>query len=140
MQLTTAIQEALIALLCFDDSPGGAKLVKGLVPVNYYDAYYADIAQVAAKYLDRYDKPAGEHLLDLVNNLKKKDKDKADIYQQLYESLLETKDGVNRDYVVSQARVFARYQQMMRFVRGGPETPQVFPRNPDHLQPELRCP
>lgn len=112
MELTGAIQEALLAILCFDDSPRGAKMVRAIIPATTYDVYFKDIAAAAIKYIDKYEKAPGEHTLDLIDTLKSRQPDLAKIYDRLYKSILTTKDGVNVEYVLNQARLFSRKQSL----------------------------
>lgn len=110
MKLSSAIQEALLALLCYDGTPGGAAFVRGMVPVECFDPYFRDIAKAGAAYLDQYKKPAGEHTLDLIEQLGANAPDKAEVYERIYQSLEHTKDKLNREYVLKQAKTFIRYQ------------------------------
>jgi len=112
MKLSTAIQESLVALLCFDDSAKGAKLVKSLVPASHFDPYYREIAREAEIYLERYDRPPGEHTIDIIEQLKVAKPDRSDIYDRLFESMAETKDVVNNEYIISRATEFSRFQSL----------------------------
>lgn len=110
--LTAATQESLVALLCFDDHPRGAKFVRALVQPKIFDIYWREIAQAAADYLDAYGKPPGEHTQDLIEALCARDEKKAPTYLKLYESIKETKDRIHREYVLDQALAFARWQRL----------------------------
>ncbi len=112
MDLTSAVQELLVALLLYDDTPGGAAAVAGLLPATVYDPYYRDIVEEASKYLDKYGKPPGEHALEIVEALCARQPDKADVYRTLFESITSSKDEINREYVISQAGEFAQYQRI----------------------------
>lgn len=112
MELTTAIQEALLSILCYDGTPGGAQTVAALIPAELYDPYYRDIAQAAIEYLRKYEKPPGEHTLDVIDTLKARKPDSAQIFEDLFRSLESTHKGVNRQYVIAQASAFSRYQRM----------------------------
>jgi replicative DNA helicase len=112
MKLTAGIQEALLAILCYDDSPTGAKVIASLVPARSYDAYFRDIAEEAHEYLAKYKKAPGEHTLDIVDSLKSRNEEAAEIYTRIYRSLLNTKDEVNREYVVAKASEFYRRQRL----------------------------
>lgn len=114
MELTGAIQEALITLLCYDPDPRGAKMVRSLIEPKLFDVYYRDIAQAAHDYIDKYGKPPGEHTLDLFDVLKSRNEETAEFYSRIYQSMRATKKGVNRDYVVTHATAFARHQRLKR--------------------------
>jgi hypothetical protein len=112
MKLNAGIQEALLAILCFDDTPGGARTALALVPPRSYDTYFRDVAEKAAEYLEKYKHAPGEHTLDIVDQLKAQKEDSAEIFQRIYRSLLATKDTINRDYVLARAGVFHRQQKL----------------------------
>src|SRR5262245_32152620 len=109
MQLTPAIQEALLALLCYH---ADAPLIAALLTPDTYDPFFRDIAAAATDYLSRYSQPPGEHTLDLIGALKAQHPDRAEIYQRIFESLKQTRKGVNRDYILGQASLFARHQRL----------------------------
>jgi len=112
MNLTSAIQEGLATILCYDDTPGGSGFIKGLVPLKSYDPYFRRLAEKATDYHNRYKKAPGEHTLDLIDELKESYGDEADIYEQIFESILASKDSINVQFIVDQAQKFVRYQQI----------------------------
>lgn len=112
MRLTGAIQEALIAILCYDDSPGGARFVRAMIPWEMYDPYYRDLARAAQEYLDSYDQPSQEHTLDLVESLKAQDETRADIFDRLFRSIQEVRHDLNREYVLGHLSRFCRFQRL----------------------------
>lgn len=109
-QLNAGIQEALLALLCYD--PDGGKAVRAVVPLKNFDLYQRHLAEAADRYWHEYKKPPGEHTLDLINNLSDRNEEEKDIYQRLYQSLEATKEGINREYVLSVAGRFSRKQHL----------------------------
>ena len=112
MKLTGAIQEALLCLLCYDDSVGGSAFVRMLVPSEQYDPYFRDIAGAAVDYIDKYKQPPKEHTLDIIEVLKTQKPDTGEILDRIFASMQETKTSINREYVVAQARNFCRYQRI----------------------------
>lgn len=112
MKLTPAIQEALLALLCYDETTGGAALVASLLAPGVYDPYFRDLAEEASAYFLTYGKAPGEHTLDIIQALKERHPDRAEIYQRIFTSLKQTRRGVNREYVTHQAQLFARHQSL----------------------------
>jgi replicative DNA helicase len=112
MELTTAIQEGLLALLCYDNGPKGARLVRALVPWQFYDPFFRDVAEQAEKYLTRYKRAPGEHTLDLFDTLKARRKEHKDLYHQILVSLQQTKDEINPEYVLTRAAEFAEHQRL----------------------------
>jgi replicative DNA helicase len=112
MELTAAIQEALLVMLCYDASPRGARLVRTLIRPTEFDAYYREIAEAAEKHLDKYGKPPSEHTLDLVESLKSRHKSAADIYDNIFNSMQGTKEGLQPEWVLDEAQTFATQQRL----------------------------
>ncbi len=108
-KLTYAIQEALVTLLLFDDE--GAKLVRALVQPKLLDTYYREIAESANDYYARFKKIPGEHALDLIETLKARNAEKAESFDELFRSMDSIKEGINREYVLSQASEFCKLQR-----------------------------
>jgi hypothetical protein len=112
MPLTPAIQESLAAIVCFNDDSKVVGVVRGLVPLRAFDAYFRELVEVALKFRDRFNEAPGEHTVDLVDDLIKDHKDSEKLYRRLLTSLFEIKDSINSDYVISQAKKFSRQQTM----------------------------
>lgn len=117
LKLAAGIQEALVAILLYD--PKGSKVAAGLIPAQSYDIHYRDLVEAAVSYLDQYGRPAGDHALELVEDLKSKRPKSKAIYSRLYESLqvyeplIRGKDpSFNPEYIFKQAGVFARAQRL----------------------------
>lgn len=122
MELTGAIQEALLCILCFDKGKKGSAYVKSLVPPQSFDKFFREIATIAVKYIEQYKKPPGDHTRDLVDTLKKRDPESKDIYERLYRSMLVTRKGINREYVLGDAIKFRRYQRCRSILQKGTES------------------
>jgi len=114
VKLTTAIQEALLTLLCYDNEPRGCHFVAALVPSLTFDPHFREIAEAAEDYVKKFDRPPGDHTLDLIDTLCEKTPDVADIYRRIFDSMEMTKDGLNREYVLSHATRFCRFQRLKR--------------------------
>jgi len=112
MNLSRAIQEALVIILCYDKSAKGAEMVGGLISPRLYDPYYREIAEKAQQYYETYKKPPQEHTLDIIDQLKLLNPDSAEIYQRIYESMEQVKGGINHAYVLDQASLFVRHQRL----------------------------
>lgn len=108
--LSQGIQEGLVALLLFD--PKGAPVASGMVPIAAYDPFFRQIATEAIEFLEKHKVPAGDHALELIGGLKVRYKKDAPIYDRIWESLLVTKDNVNRDFVFARAGKFAKGQHI----------------------------
>lgn len=102
------IQEALLALLCFD-AGRGAEVAALLAPTDF-DPVYRDVAELAYDYRNRHKKPPGEHTADLFDTLKERDEELSDALDRLLGSIEQTIKDLNPDYVIERAAKFARYQ------------------------------
>lgn len=111
MELTGAIQESLLAVLCYDKDGKAARMVQVLVPVNSYDPYFKELAEKAHAYLTQYKISPKEHTLDLIIALKERSPDKAEMFDRIYRSLQKTKAGINYKFVLDRATQFRRYQR-----------------------------
>ena len=114
MKLTSAIQEALLCIVCYDGTPGGSTLARALVEAKRYDTYYRDIAEEVESYIQQFEQVPGEHLLDIIDTLSKREPEKAEIYLQILVSMEQTKNDLNREYVLSRANAFAKHQRLKR--------------------------
>lgn len=110
LSLSQGVQEGLVAILLFD--PDGAAAATGLVPVTAYDPYYRQIAQAAIEFIEQHKAPPRDHALSLIEGLKARYKKDANVYDRVWESLLATKDNINRDFVFARAGKFAKGQRI----------------------------
>lgn len=114
MAFTPAIQEALLAVYSFNDDY--CNIIKTIVKPEQFDLYYKDIAEQVDLFSEKYKKSPKEHLLDLINLLKERFPDREDIYEQIYYSILEIKDGINIEYTINEASKFSREQSLRKAV------------------------
>lgn len=112
MKLTAAIQEALLALVYFDEQ--NAPAAAALVPYKLYDPFFAELAEAGIGYLGEYGKPAGEHAIDLVGSLSERQPRNAEFYRRIFSSMQATRAGLNQEYVLKSAGAFVRFQRLKR--------------------------
>jgi hypothetical protein len=110
MKLSVGIQESLVTILCFG-SLGDSGIVKSLIPVGQFDAYYRDIAEACVDYQREYSQAPGEHTLDIIDSLKARSGDKGEFYEKIFQSMLACRQGLNTSFVLGKAREFARSQK-----------------------------
>ncbi|MBE3041550.1 hypothetical protein IMZ48_03015 [Candidatus Bathyarchaeota archaeon] len=68
------------------------------------------MAEAAVAYWDQYKVPPAEHMLDLVEDLCYKREKDTDGFQRIYQSMLESRDGLNSEYLLSVAGQFSKQQ------------------------------
>jgi replicative DNA helicase len=112
LKLSTAIQEALVALLCYSQKEGAA--VAGMVEARHFDPVYRELAELAMSYRERHRQPPGTHTLDLVTQCIERDEDRTELFERLFESVKGTAVSVNAKYVLDRVRHFVQHQSLKR--------------------------
>ncbi len=112
-QLSTTIQEGLVSLLFYDDTPTGAKLVRALVPPAQFDGEWKAFAQAASAYLDKYGVPPLDETPSVIETLLARlgEKNKAN-FLRCWDSLQATRGTGQKQYWLDSASTFARYQRI----------------------------
>ena len=126
-QLTESLQEALLAVLAFDQKHGA--LIAAQVNPENFDGLYHEIASAVFSYRKRYNKPPGRaHLEDLFARAKLDPGDrKTHALRRTLINLAAQAENVNAEYVVSRAQDFVRSQKLKtalleaneRYMQGG---------------------
>lgn len=111
MPTNAALQEALLCLLCYD--PAAAPIVAHSVGEDW-DPVFGEIAKEAVDYLERYHVVPGEHTLDLVEGLARRDPGRANHYRLVLDSMRQTLPGLNRDYALERLSAHVRRQRFRR--------------------------
>lgn len=123
MDFAIGIQENLLAILCYDED--NARLVKSLVPAKLYSRCYRELFEAGVAFLDKYDRVAGEHMLDEAERLALLRPKDRDVYLQIFRSIEELSGAVNTEYILSRANLFAEYQTLVAAATKAIETLQL---------------
>ena len=106
-----AHQENLLTLLCFD--PVAAPVIRGVIEVELFDSTpFRDIAQKAISFYDQFREPIGDHLADELDHILSKGDRTSELYERIIGNILDSKDGVNREYILDNLRSFVRLQRL----------------------------
>jgi replicative DNA helicase len=98
--LLGSLQESLLSLLAYDAQR--AQLIRNAVDIGLWGGPYRIIATRIYEYLDKFKKPPGDHLPDLLGDLLEgSDKAAAELYADYVNAVHETYSGINADYVMS---------------------------------------
>lgn len=110
--LSGALQENVLTLLCFDDQFGS--IVRASVTPNLFEsAVFREIATHAIDFLDQFGEAIKEHLPDALEGvLEGKDTRKAASYRRVLDNLFLAKEHMNREYVISKLHAFVRQQTL----------------------------
>lgn len=108
------MQTNLLTLLIF--SPEHSSTINGLLDPNYLDnRVMREICRESQSYINKYKKPPGEHIADLLED--KLTTEKASIrkmYEDILYDLFEQRDNVNGEFVINSLRGFIRGAHMKR--------------------------
>lgn len=110
--LLSALSENLLILLNHDRER--APIIRGTVDVALFGGIYRDVASRIYDHLDRFKKPPGDHLPDILADKLDDTKNarSAQMYRDVVEGIHAAKDGVNSEYVMSQLDTFVRRQSL----------------------------
>ena len=98
-------------LLCYDAQR--APIIRGIVEPELYGGIYRTIAARIYEHLDRFKKPPGDHLPDILSDkLEAVNSREVTLYTDVIESIHAAKEGINAEYVMSQLEVFVRRQSL----------------------------
>ena len=87
-------------------------MVRSAVPIECFDSYYRAIVDEALKFWAKFKEPPGEHTLDLIDDLRSRDSKNNKIFTRIYRSMVEIKDELNTEYLISKASDFIRLQKL----------------------------
>lgn len=107
--LLGALQENLIVLLTYDTER--ATVIRGIVEPELFGGPYRHIVARIYDYIDRFKKPPGDHLPELLSDkLDGKNKREGELYDDILRSIYSVKDGINPEYAMGQLETFIKRQ------------------------------
>lgn len=106
------LQEGIITLLAFDEKH--APIIRGIVGPELYGGPFRLISARIYAHIDRFKKPPGDHLTDiLIDKLDDNDnKREASLYADIVEAIFAAKDTINAEYVMAQLETFIKRQSL----------------------------
>jgi replicative DNA helicase len=109
--LLGALSENLITLLAYDDKH--ALLIRSLVEPQLFGGHTRLIAARIYDYIDRFKKSPKDHLPDiLMDKLEDPNKREAELYLDTIQSIVDAKDNINAEYVISSLETFIKRQSL----------------------------
>lgn len=118
--LTTSLQESVLTLLTFGGERG--KIASGLVNKTHFEEPYAEIAERAIDYWQRYNvSPGKEHIDDLFDHiLSDPNNTRAPLFRRILMALYRQSQNLNEEYILSRITEFVRRQTYKRvIIKGG---------------------
>ena len=110
-----SLQESLLALLAYNEQH--CQLIRNAVDISLYGGPYRTVATRIYDYIDRFKKPPGDHLPDLLSDkLEGKNASEADLYTDIVGAIHETHAGINAEYVMSQLETFIKGRNIRSLV------------------------
>lgn len=104
------MQENIIALVANDEKH--APLVRGSVELGMFGGPYRVLAARIYDYWDKYKKPPGDHLPDIMSDKLEGDSKEAELYTDIVASVLSVKADLNTEYVLNQLEMFVQRQSL----------------------------
>jgi replicative DNA helicase len=120
-KLSGALQENIITLAVFDKK--AIPLLMNSVDVDLFStSIYRDIAGAAFEYYRQFKKPAKNHISDLLESVltdksSTEAKSKAQLYKDTLLNIYDSKDEINREYVLNGLANFVEEQQLIQGVK-----------------------
>lgn len=112
-RMSPALQENILALLCFDDDACKTIRVAVGTPKLFESKIYREIAGAAIDFIDQHKTAIKEHLADEMEGvITGADRLVAQQYEKLIKQLYAESTHINRSYVESQLNKFVRLQRM----------------------------
>lgn len=106
-----SLQENLITVLAYDETDG--RIVSNIIDPNLMEGDYRLIAERCIEYWRRYKKPPGEHLADLFSDIiEDKHNRRAKPIQRVITQMVQLREGINTEFVMTQLRTFQRMQRI----------------------------
>lgn len=120
-QFTESLQEAVLAVLAFDQKYGA--LISAHVLPEHFDGLYNQIAGAVLQYRRKYNKPPGRaHLEDLFSRAKLDPSDrKTHALRSALIGLAQQAESINAEYVAGRAQDFVRSQKLKGALRSANE-------------------
>lgn len=100
--------ENIMVLLTYDETK--ARLIRGTIDIKLYGGPYRALAACCYDYLDRYGKPPGDHLPDLMAT--QLEAPGGNIFRDIIVAIHDVREGVNTEYVMAQLELFVRRQSL----------------------------
>ena len=109
---TRMMQENLLTLLCWS-SKDQAKVIQNCIEWRLFEGQYREIAKRIYSYLDKYNRPPGDHIADLFQEeLEGEDKRKAYAWHSLLMQIHEARESIDNDFIMERLEIFVRMQRL----------------------------
>jgi len=109
--LLGALQENLIVLLAYDEER--APIIRGIVDPALFGGPYRTIVARIYDFIDKFKKPPGDHLPDLLSDkLESDNKREATLYADIIESIHAAQKGINAEYAMATLETFIKRQSL----------------------------
>lgn len=112
-KITGALQENILILLCFSDE---VKMLSNVITVDLFESsIYRDVASAALDFYREFQKPIAEHLPDVLHY--QLESPKGELFKHVLDAIFQSKDSINKNYVMKQLEKFIRQQKLKQTVK-----------------------
>lgn len=112
MKLQSAVQNAIVGLLCVDDE--AAAELSMMVEPEDLDLGFREVAEVALAHRARWGKVLGKSTRQALEDLARTNEDMTQAYVSIYEYITKSLGDVGVEYVVDRTRAFVRHQRFRK--------------------------
>jgi|GEM_PF-5185344 len=112
MKLQSAVQNAIVGLLCMDDR--AAAELSMMVEPEDLDLGYREVAEVALAHRQRWGSVLGKSTRVALEDLARQDENMVQAYANIYSYIQSELGSVGVEYVLDKARAFVRYQRFRK--------------------------
>lgn len=112
-KITGALQENILILLCFSDE---VKMLSNVITTDLFESsIYRDVASAALDFYREFQKPIAEHLPDVLHY--QLESPKGELFKHVLDAIFQSKDSINKNYVMKQLEKFIRQQKLKQTVK-----------------------
>lgn len=105
------MQDNILTLACYSEK--SCKLVRNSIDVKLFTSrVYRTIIQHAYNYIDQFDKPPKDHLMDELEGAIENDEEFSEAVLNVVTAARELSTNINEEYVLTQLRAFVRQQSL----------------------------
>ncbi len=105
-----ALQENLLVLLSYSEQH--APIIRGVVDLNLFGGPYRTVAARVYDYIDRFKKPPGDHLADILSDKIEAQGGEGRLFTDIVENIYVARKNVNAEYAMSQLETFVKRQSL----------------------------
>lgn len=110
MALGNFLSDNILCLLAYNEEY--SKIIRNSISLNLYGGTHRIIASRCYDYLDRFGKPPGDHIADILSDKITTDSAEATLYRATINAIRETVKSLNTEYIIHEIQTFIKRQSL----------------------------